>query len=117
MASALIRRTREGALTSRQRDRSLTKLRADVAVLAVVELTPEIVVTATRLLQRYQLRAGDAIQLASALYLHRELGVSVPFVVFDDRLINAARSEGLAVEPVRRVTQRRRSMSRDGRTR
>jgi hypothetical protein len=41
--------------------------------------------------------AGDAIQLASCLYLQRELREAVPFVAFDQRLADAARAEGLTV--------------------
>jgi hypothetical protein len=45
------------------------------------------------------LRASDAIQLASCLLLQRELQVAVRFVVFDDRLREAARTEGLSLLP------------------
>ncbi|MPZ19206.1 MAG: PIN domain-containing protein [Luteitalea sp.] len=107
VASALVRREREGALTIRQRDRGLARLRADAAALIVVELTPEVTATAKQLLLRHHLRASDAIQLASALYLHRELDVEVPFVAFDDRLVDAARGEGLTVERVRSPSRRR----------
>lgn len=101
VASALVRRERESALTRRQRDRGLATLKADVAALVIVELTSGITAAAKELLLRHQLRAGDAIQLASALYLQRELEVSVPLVAFDDRLVGAARAEGLTVEVIR----------------
>lgn len=107
VASALVRREREGALTRRQRDRGLATLKVDTAALVIVELTSGITAAAKELLLRHQLRAGDAIQLASALYLRRELKVSVPLVAFDDRLVSAARTEGLTVEPIRRRPRRR----------
>jgi predicted nucleic acid-binding protein len=97
VASALVRRTREGAFSAQERDRALASLADDLAALIVVELTPEITAVARTLLLRHPLRAGDAVQLASCLYLRREMGEAVPFVAFDDRLVEAARHEGLAV--------------------
>ena len=41
------------------------------------------------------LRSGDAVQLASCLYLQRETGQRVLFTAFDERLNNAAGAEGL----------------------
>jgi predicted nucleic acid-binding protein len=102
VASALVRRERDGALTRRQRDRGLATLKDDVTALVIVELTSDITAAAKALLLRHQLRAGDAIQLASVLYLCRELEVSVPLVAFDERLVSAARAEGLTVEATRR---------------
>ena len=55
---------------------------------------------ARALLLRHRLRAGDAVPLASCLYLQREMSEPLPFVVFDDRLAEAARHEGLTVVPV-----------------
>jgi predicted nucleic acid-binding protein len=95
VASALVRRCREGAFPAAERDRALSALAADLATLRVVELSPAVVVEARSLLLRHPLRAGDAIQLASALLLKRELKVEVDFAVFDDRLKAAAKAEGL----------------------
>lgn len=95
VASAIVRRAREGAFTRQQRDRMLAALYSDLPALLVVELIPEITVDARSLLLRHPLRAGDAIQLASCLYLQRELAQPVPFIGFDDRLVEAARREGL----------------------
>lgn len=97
IASALIRRAREGALSIQRRDRALAALEADFAVLLVVEVIPEIAAAARGLLLRHQLRASDAVQLASCLHLQRELAEPVPFVGFDQRLRRAARCEGLTV--------------------
>ena len=97
IASAIIRRAREGAFTIATRDRMLAALQIDFAAVLVVELTPEITSSAKSLLARHTLRAGDAVQLASAVYLQRELAQSVPFIGFDDKLVEAARREGLAL--------------------
>jgi predicted nucleic acid-binding protein len=97
VASALVRRAREGAFTVAERDRALASLADDFATLIIVELTPAITADARALLLRHRLRAGDAVQLASCLYLQRETSQPLPFVVFDDRLAQAAGREGVTV--------------------
>lgn len=97
VASALGRRAREGAFSVAERDRALAALQTDLPAIFVVELTPEITAQARTLLQRHPLRAGDAIQLASCLYLREQLGEAIPLVAFDKRLTDAARGEGLSV--------------------
>ena len=62
-----------------------------------MELTAELTTDAQGLLLRHALRSGDAIQLASCLYLRRETGEQMSFAAFDDRLTSAARAEGLTV--------------------
>ena len=100
VASALVRRAREEAFTVKERDRALASLADDFATLIIVEFTPEITAEARALLLRHRLRAGDAVQLASCLYLQREMSQPLPFVAFDDRITEAARHEGLTVVPV-----------------
>ena len=95
IASALIRRWREGDLSAAERDRALAALASDLAAMNVVELAPEISALATRLLQRHTLRAGDAVQLASGTYLQKKVGRTVELVAFDRRLNEAAAREGL----------------------
>jgi hypothetical protein len=46
------------------------------------------------------------VQLASCLYLQRQLAQPVPFAAFDRRLVLAARAEGLPVITTRRATRR-----------
>lgn len=99
VASAIVRRAREGAFTPRERDRALAALALDIEVMHVVELTPEVTRRARGLLLRHSLRAGDAIQLASCVFLQQELGEPVTFTVFDERLRAAARVEGLSLTP------------------
>ena len=106
VSSGIIRRAREGASTIQQRDRMLAALLRDVPALAVVEMTPEITADARTLLLRHPLRAGDAVQVASCLYLQRQHAQPVPFVAFDGRLVQAARAEGLTVITARRVSNR-----------
>ena len=106
VSSAIVRRAREGAFTSDERDLMLAAFQHDVPALAMVELTSEITADARTLLLRYPLRAGDAVQLASGLYLQRQLARPVPFVAYDRRLVLAARAEGLVVTGTRGGRQR-----------
>ena len=96
VASALVRRCREGAFSAGERDRALVALRTDFVSLYVIEL-PEISAATVELLVRYRLRAGDAIQLASCLYLQQRSGLSIDFVAYDTRLTEAARQAGLTL--------------------
>jgi len=96
VASALERRAREGAFSVAERDRALAALEEDFAAILVVELTSDITARARTLLERHSLRAGDAIQLASCLYLRDQLGEEVPLLAFDARLTEAARREGVS---------------------
>lgn len=99
VASALARRCREGSFSAAERDRALAALERDFSALQVVELSPTIVTQARSLLTRYPLRAGDAIQLASALLLRGDLEESVTFAVYDESLRSIAAAEGLTVVP------------------
>jgi predicted nucleic acid-binding protein len=96
VASALSRSCREGAFPVEERDRALAALHHDFATLFIVELGPEIAVRAVSLLTRLALRAADSVQLASCLELRDQLGEPCLFVCADDRLVAAARQEGLA---------------------
>jgi len=113
VASGIVRRAREGAFTPARRDRALTALQRDMPAFAIIELIPEITGDARALLLHHPLRASDAIQLASCLYLQRQLDHPVPFVVFDQRLLDAARAEGVAVVATPRS---RRSTARSSRS-
>ena len=99
IASALARRCREGAFPLSERDRAITQVREDFRGVSLVETTPGVVGKAVSLLVRHSLRAADALQLASCLELQERLGLPVRFVAFDDRLIAAARTEGLTTAP------------------
>lgn len=95
VASALMRRWREGAFAAAERDRALAALVSDLRAVTVVEIVPTVTARARMLLQRHPLRAGDALQLASCLLLRDSTVGAVAFAGFDDRLNQAARAEGL----------------------
>jgi predicted nucleic acid-binding protein len=103
VASALGRLGREGRLSEDQRSTALAAMTTDATSVLVVELSGEVVSRAQSLTQKHPLRAGDAIQLASCLYLRDTVDESITLVSFDDRLNTAARLEG-----VRRAGGRRR---------
>ncbi len=52
---------------------------------------------ACALLKRHPLRAGDALHLASGIYLREKSGIDVRFLSFDERLNAAAQMEGLTL--------------------
>jgi len=97
IASALARRHREGSLTLPERNRLLAAMQQDLASLYIVEVSPEVSAKACGLLMRHRLRAGDALQLASALLLAGKSNLKIQFVSFDRSLNEAASREGLAL--------------------
>ena len=97
IASALMRRSREGVLSEAKRESAFVTLNEDFTAILVVELTLEVVARSQELLQRHVLRPGDAVQLASCLRLRDELQEPITLVAFDDRLTVAARKERLEV--------------------
>lgn len=97
IASALARRCREGTLRRRDLDRALAALHTDIGSIALVELVTEVVQAAIALLARHPLRTGDSVQLASCLYLRRQLAEEVRLLAYDARLNEAARAEGLTL--------------------
>ena len=62
-----------------------------------VEPSGELRDIARRLLRMHRLRAGDAIQLASAVLASERRPASLPFITLDDRLRDAALKEGFFV--------------------
>lgn len=97
IASALARRAREGTLPAAAHQRAVAALAHDIDAWAIVEVTPRITRDALELLRAHDLRTGDAIQLASCIYLQRGLSRRVEFIAFDEGLTHAARAEGIAV--------------------
>ena len=97
MPSALARLVRERRLTPRAADRVRGAFVADLDAWHTVEITPAVTALTRDQLSRRDLRAGDATQLASAIWLRQGLAVS-RLVAFDTRLATAAAAEGFATE-------------------
>jgi predicted nucleic acid-binding protein len=96
VTSALVRRWRQGDLTQEALDRTLDALQADLRSLNLIEPVAEITALAGTLLRRHPLRAGDALQLASSVYLQRKVRGKLEFWAFDQRLNEAAAKVGVA---------------------
>jgi hypothetical protein len=99
VVSAFTRLAREGGLSISQRDRAMDAFLVDLGSWTIVEITASVTHSASRLLLRHALRSADAIQLACALMLQESAAGLDAFVAHDDRLIEAARAEGLVVRP------------------
>jgi predicted nucleic acid-binding protein len=99
LSSAFARRVREGTMSTAARVAALGRLHDDLRRIHVVELAPVVVTRVHALLTRYALRAADSLQLAAALCLAEGLGRPIDFVVYDERLADAARAEQLRVLP------------------
>ncbi|MDQ3634907.1 MAG: type II toxin-antitoxin system VapC family toxin [Acidobacteriota bacterium] len=65
----------------------------------MIDLSDDVSLESQRLLENYPLRAGDAVQLASALLANAKLqSAKLPALIFlasDVRLLSAAKDEGL----------------------
>lgn len=101
--SALARRRREGSVSAADCKVAAQAFAAHSATeYEFVELDLNIVASARDLLERYPLRAYDAVQLASALVANRTLVAAqlagLVFLSADDRLNAIAAAEGLDVD-------------------
>jgi predicted nucleic acid-binding protein len=101
--SAFARRQREGGITAAEVAALIAKFRSEFnSRYRVIEVDLALVERAGELIVQYPLRAYDAVQLASALRV-QSLLTSMPdtqlvFVSADNRLLNIAHSEGLAID-------------------
>ena len=96
--SAVRRREREGDISRADADRILDRLEVDASSSYLVQPSSSAVIEeAARLIDRYPLRAYDAIQLAGCIVFRAGVPVGVTFVCADAQLCLAAGQEGLAV--------------------
>ena len=98
-ASAIGRREREGQLDQLEAEAALDQLTVLAAEWAEIAPAVRLRQAAERLLRVHPLRAGDALQLASAIVAADGDPAAMPFVTLDDRLASAARREGFPVLP------------------
>jgi hypothetical protein len=94
--AAFARRRREGVPDVGALDSARRLFEGHWPQLGVVAVDGSLLRVAGDLCDRHPLRAGDAVQLASALRVLRE-GVRITFVGCDRRLLDAAVDEGLPV--------------------
>lgn len=103
IVSALMRRSREGHIPERTaRAARLYVDRHCVREYQVIRLVDTVAQRAEDLLQKHQLRAFDALQLASALEVQQRMISSglagLVFVTADQRLLSAAEAEGMSTD-------------------
>lgn len=65
---------------------------------APVEIKDSVLTNAREFVTKYPLRPPDALQLASALYIARDLGEDAVFLCADHQLLAAAEAERLATD-------------------
>lgn len=102
VAAAIVRRTRKGDISPAEATVAQTAFRQDLANgFNFVEVTPMLVESAMRIVERHGLRGYDAVQLAAALEVNHALVQSqmpLTFVAADKNLLTAANTEGLITE-------------------
>lgn len=103
MTSALARRRRDGTLTPAEYAQIQAAFRSDcLNEYSIVSVVDGIIDEASRLLERYPLRAYDAVHLAAAVVANRHLLADdlapLAFLSADDHLNEAASAEGLTVD-------------------
>ena len=94
IASAIERRTREGALGATDRQLALDTLAELAGVWTEITAVGPVRERACRLLAVHSLRAADALQLAAALVAAADRPAGHEFVCADTRLAEAAGREG-----------------------
>lgn len=95
--SALARMERENLLAARAWRAAVARLDALSEGWHEMQPSEPIRQVGKRLLSVHPLRAADALQLAAALAASEQSPSSLTFVSFDERLLDAARREGLAI--------------------
>ncbi|MBM4270346.1 MAG: type II toxin-antitoxin system VapC family toxin [Deltaproteobacteria bacterium] len=93
--AGLARKLRERALTTAGHRRTARAFDADWRAFLRVGVTEPVLALVPGLVRRHPLRGFDAIHLAAAVRLQRELAEAVHFVAADDRLLAAAEGERL----------------------
>jgi predicted nucleic acid-binding protein len=92
--SLLKRRQRTGSLASADFEAASSILRIEAARMVQQPLNPAVLEAARQLLDRHEMRSGDALQIAAAV-VAREMfqGMHVTFVSSDPRMLGFARAE------------------------
>ena len=97
VCAAFGRKNREKPGDRRTHLRAFQNFMEDWKLFTVVEVGDDLLPVIRNLTERYPLRGGDAIHLASALWLWRALQDEVTFVSADIHLSKAAHEERLKV--------------------
>jgi len=95
LTSALNRKRRERALPAGAYQAIKRQIHEDLAKLNMVPIEAGLLAATLRLLDAHPLKTLDALYLAGALGLQRDLSETVQFVASDRQLLHAAEAEGL----------------------
>ena len=95
--SAVARLEREGLLSLRGAGEALHRVDVLSARWHEIQPTDQLRDSARRLLRTHALRAGDSLQLAAALVAAEQRAGTLAFIGLDDRLLQAAQREGMAI--------------------
>ncbi len=102
VAAAFAVLVRRNEITKNLRDRAFKQFTDEIALeYRLLRLTPGILRNTADLTQRYPLKAYDAVQLATALAFDvtaKEQELQMTFVSGDEKLLEAADTEGLATD-------------------
>ena len=93
--AAFYRKKREAALRDREVKRTVEAFQTDWSSFIRVTVSDQLNAIVDVLVSRHPLRGFDVIHLASALTVKKRLKEEFLFCCFDDRLLDAARKEGL----------------------
>lgn len=96
--AVLARRQREGLLTEAEQSTLQSEFLTHLEAYLVIPLKGNVLTNAREFVTKYPLRPPDALQLASALYIARDLGEDAVFLCADHQLLAAAEAEGLATD-------------------
>jgi predicted nucleic acid-binding protein len=101
LRSALRRRVSEGTLDAERVPEILKRVATDRAYWTFVEIAPDVLTAAERLIGTHPLRTLDAVHVASAqIFAARVPGTELIFVSADKRQTDAAAVIGLTVEHI-----------------
>jgi uncharacterized protein len=98
--ASFYRKKREAGLKDSLIRKIAESFRTDWNSFIRVEVSDELNDYIDKVVVKHQLRGFDAIHLASAMIMHERLGRDLTFVCFDNRLINAAKTEGIETFPL-----------------
>ncbi len=103
VVSAISRRFREGSLTQKAAQKSIARFKRDFQTkFRGLRLSNAVVFDAMRFAETHGLRGYDAVQLATAINVENRLAASgfssITFVSADNRLNQAAQTEGLFID-------------------
>ena len=97
--SALCRSFRENTLTEGTFELAKKRMTDLFDIAFEIVSISKVKERALRLLQVHTLKAADALQLASVLVATQEVTSKLPIMCFDERLKQAAKLEGFAINP------------------